>query len=191
MPTTAITRPLVTAAVSISAALTLSAPSAGAAVGADRCPGALEVPQGPAKLDQAADAIICLVNAERTSRGLSALERDADLAQAARDHSRDMAKRNYFDHTSPGGKTVGDRVRDAGYGDPGDGWRVGENLGWGTGRRAAPNALVDEWLKSPPHRKNMLKSAFEEVGVGVAQGAPNKGSDLPGATYTLNLGVIR
>ena len=191
MTTTAFTRPLITAAVSITAACSVLASSAHAAAGADVCPGALEVPTSAAMADRAADAIVCLVNAERTSRGLKALKRDSDLAQAARGHSRDMTKRNYFDHTSPGGETVGDRVRDAGYGRPGDGWKVGENLGWGTGRRAAPNALVDEWLNSPPHKKNMLNSAFRELGVGVAQGAPNKGNDLPGATYTLNLGVIR
>ncbi len=50
---------------------------------------------------------------------------------------------------------------------------------------------MDEWLDSPPHRKNMLKGSFRELGVGVAQGAPNKDGSLPGATYTLNLGVIR
>lgn len=191
MPTTAIPRPLVTAAVSITAVCSLVAAPANAATGADRCPGALEIPQDASRLDEAADAVMCLVNAERTSRGLKALKRDGDLAQAARGHSRDMTRRNYFDHTSPSGESVGDRVRDAGYGDPGDGWRVGENLGWGTGQRATPNALVDEWLNSPPHKKNMLNGAFRELGVGVAQGAPNKGNDLPGATYTLNLGVIR
>jgi len=189
--TTAITRPLLTAAVSLTAACSFSASPAHAAAGADQCPGAMDVPDSAAKVDQAADAVLCLVNAERASRGLEVLKRDGDLMQAARGHSRDMTRRNYFDHTSPGGETVGDRVRDAGYGRPGDGWRVGENLGWGTGRRAAPNALVDAWLNSPPHKKNMLNGAFREVGVGVAQGAPNKGTDLPGATYTLNLGVIR
>lgn len=191
MPTTAITRPLITAAVSITAACSLFTSSASAAAGADRCPGAMDIPDSAAKVDQAAYAMICLVNAERTSRGLRPLKGDGDLARAAREHSRDMTKRNYFDHVSPGGETVGDRIRDAGYGKPGDGWRVGENLGWGTGRRAAPNALVDEWLNSPPHKKNMLNGAFRELGVGVAQGAPNKRTDLPGATYTLNLGVIR
>ena len=191
MPTTARPRPLLTAAVSIIAGCSLFAPTAQAAAGADRCPGALEIPDAPDKLDQATDAVVCLVNAERTSRGLKSLKRDGDLAQAARGHSRDMTRRDYFDHESPGGETVGDRIREAGYGEPGDGWKVGENLGWGTGQRATPNALVDEWLNSAPHKRNMLNGAFRELGVGVSQGAPNKGNDLPGATYTLNLGVIR
>ena len=37
----------------------------------------------------------------------------------------------------------------------------------------------------------MLTGAYRELGVGVAHGAPTASTDLPGATYTLNLGVIR
>ena len=191
MLSTAITRRLTTAAVSLTAGFMLHTAPADAAQGAAQCPGALDVPTSQAQLDQAADAVTCLVNVERTSRGLKALKRDGDLAQAARGHSRDMARNHYFDHTSPDGDSVGDRIRKAGYGKPGDGWKVGENLGWGTDGRATPNALVDEWLNSPAHKKNMLTGAFREVGVGVAGGAPKASTDLPGATYTLNLGVIR
>ena len=189
--TTAITRRSLTAAVSLTAAFMLHTAPAGAAEGAGQCPGALDVPTSQAQLDTAADAVICLVNAERTSRGLKALKRDGDLAQAARGHTRDMVANHYFEHTSPNGTSVGDRIRQAGYGKPGDGWKVGENLGWGTGERATPNALVDAWLNSDGHKKNMLAGAYRELGVGVAIGAPKATTDLPGGTYTLNLGVIR
>ena len=92
---------------------------------------------------------------------------------------RDMARRNYFSHVTPGGEDLGDRLRDAGYGDPGDGWRAGENLGWGTGNRATPNSLVDEWLASPAHKGNMLERSFRELGVGVAGGAPQATDGAP------------
>ena len=132
-----------------------------------------------------------LVNAERTSRGLKALG-PTGTSRGPRAAIRGTWPRNqYFDHTSPDGDSVGDRIRRAGYGDPGDGWKVGENLGSGTGERATPNALVDAWLNSPPHKKNMLIGSFRELGVGVAGGAPKGSTALPGATYTLNLGVIR
>ena len=86
---------------------------------------------------------------------------------------------------------MGDRVREAGYGRPGDGWLVGENLGWGTGDKATPAWIVDAWLASPGHRKIMLRNDYREFGIGIAQGSP-KGSDaLPGATYTLDLGVLK
>jgi uncharacterized protein YkwD len=188
--TARLARPLISAAVSSFCLFGLLAPSAGAAQ-VERCPGSLDVPTSQEGLNNAAQAIGCLVNAERTSRGLKPLRRDGDLAQAARRHSADMARRNYFSHVTPGGEDLGDRLREAGYGDPGDGWRAGENLGWGTGNRATPASLVDEWLASDGHRRNMLKESFRELGVGVAAGAPQGDNGLPGATYTLALGVIR
>jgi uncharacterized protein YkwD len=189
--TARVARPLISAAVSSFLLFGLLASSAGAAQ-SDRCPGSLDVPASEEGLSTAANAIVCLVNAERTSRGLRALRRDGDLAEAARKHSADMARRNYFSHVTPGGQDLGDRIREAGYGDRGDAWRAGENLGWGTGNRATPASLVDEWLASAAHKRNMLQSSFREIGVGVADGAPQAtNGGLPGATYTLNLGVIR
>jgi uncharacterized protein YkwD len=185
---TSATRPLLHAAATMIAFATFSAP-AGAAEGAGSCPRAIEIPASDADLDAAAAATYCLVNAERTSRGLRPLRRDADLAKAARGHSADMVRRDYFAHVSPSGRTFKDRVREAGYGRPGQGWRAGENLGWGTQERATPNALVDAWLESSGHRRVLLSSDYREIGVGVATGAPGK--DAPGATYTLNVGVLR
>lgn len=186
-----IVRPALGATAALIAAFGLLAAPAGAAQ-AERCQGSLAIPSGQDQIDDAASAIVCLVNAERTSRGVRPLQRDGALAQAARRHASDMARRNYFSHVSPSGKTPGDRVREAGYGDPGDGWKVGEDLGWGTGQRATPNALVDAWLNSPPHRKILLEPSYRELGVGVAKGAPKEiTSGLPGATYAMDVGVIR
>ena len=192
LTTAGIARPLLRAAVSSVAVFGLLAAPAHAAKGAHRCPGAQQVPTTQEELGDAADAIVCLVNAERTSRGLKPLRRDRDLAQAARRHSSDMARRDYFSHVTPGGEDLADRLRDAGYGRSGDGWRAGENLGWGTGNHATPSSLVDQWLASPRHRDNMLERSFRELGVGVAGDAPQPTDGaLPGATYTLNLGVVR
>jgi uncharacterized protein YkwD len=170
----------------------LSAAPAQAAEGAGRCEGALTVPQSAQDLKVAAKATACLVNAERKSRGLPKLDRDSRLARAARRHSKDMVRRDYFAHTSPGGGTLKDRVRKARYADPDKGWRAGEALGWGTGQRATPNSLVDAWLASTKHREIVLARDYRELGIGVVTGAPKQGgSGLPGATYTLNTGVIR
>src|SRR4051794_40661204 len=158
--------PAMRAAVACTCIFALFAPPAGAAH-AERCPGSLDVPNGEQALNTAADALICLVNAERTDRGLRPLQRDSDLAQAARRHSADMVEHSYFAHESPSGDSVGDRVRAAGYGDPDDGWLVGENLGWGNGEKATPNWIVDAWLNSPPHRRIMLRDEYKEFGVGV------------------------
>ena len=178
------TRTLLRAAATLTTFGAFAAPA-----GAEACPGATTIPTSEAELAEAAAATSCLVNAERTQRGLPALRRDRDLADAARGHSADMVRRDYFAHTSPTGETFKDRVRAAGYGEPGAGWRAGENLGWGTGPRAAPEELVKAWLESPGHRRILLSSQYRELGIGVAGGAPKKDGSLPGATYTMNVGV--
>src|SRR4051794_4370002 len=86
--TAALARPLIAA---VSTALLLTLPEAAAAAQAERCPGSLDVPSSAAELGGAADAVVCLVNAERSSRGLEPLRRDGALAEAARKHAGDMA----------------------------------------------------------------------------------------------------
>src|SRR5437667_291448 len=39
---------------------------------------------------------------------------------------------------------------------------------------AIADSIVDGWMHSPGHRKNVLSSAFEEVGVAVAPASPQK-----------------
>jgi uncharacterized protein YkwD len=188
MLTTAdIARPLPRAAATFLLAFGLTAAPAGAA----QCPGSMDIPSSSDDMGTAAGAIVCLVNVERTSRGQPPLRRDGDLSQAARGHASEMVRSNFFAHVSPDGDSLSDRLRQAGYGRPGDGWRAGEDLGWGTGDRATPNALVDAWLASPGHRRILLSGTYREIGVGVVGGVPDPSSTgLPGATYTMDLGTI-
>jgi uncharacterized protein YkwD len=168
----------------------LTIPDAARAADAANCPGALDEP-AQATLAASAGSVTCLVNAERTRRGLHAVSRDSSLGRAARRLANDMVRRGYFAHVTPGGSTLGDRLRAAGYG-KGESWRAGEALGWGTGSLATPNSLVDEWLASPPHRRILLDPGYRELGVGIAPGAPaDTTSGLSGATYTLDFAVIR
>jgi uncharacterized protein YkwD len=192
MLTTAdISRLLFHAAATFLVAFGLIAAPAGAAQGAGGCPDSTDVPASADAIGAAAGSIVCMINVERTSRGLPALQRDGDLSQAARGHAADMSRRDYFSHVTPGGDTLSDRLRKAGYGRPGDGWYAGENLGWGSGDRATPDALVDAWLASPGHRRILLSVTYREIGVGVAGGAPNQtSSGLPSATYTMDLATI-
>lgn len=89
------------------------------------------------------------------------LEHHPALQAAARGHSRDMATRNYFDHTSPDGSTMATRVRAAGYG----GGAIGENIAAG---RATAEAVVDQWVQSPGHCSNLMSREFRYLGVGYA-----------------------
>ena len=103
--------------------------------------------------------VFTLVNEERSKHDLFPLNPDHRLTAAARDHSRDMADNDYFSHTSPDGRTVGDRVTDAGYI-----WsRVAENIARG---HTSPEAVVLGWMNSEGHRRNILSADFCDLGVG-------------------------
>ena len=86
---------------------------------------------------------------------------NASLQSAANGHSLDMAKRNYFDHRSPDGKTVSERVRARNYH-----WKfVGENLAGGD--RTVQSA-VQGWIDSPDHCRNLMDPKFVDVAVACA-----------------------
>ena len=127
-----------------------------------------------------------LVNAARALHGAPALRPDRRLARAARHHSRDMVARRYFEHVSPGGANLRDRVARTGWLRGRNRWRLAENLGWGSGSLATPDAIVDAWLNSPGHRRILLDRGLRVVGIGIEPGTP-QGS--PGATYTADFGA--
>ena len=158
-----------------------AAPAATACAAADASPDEVGIEQ----LEQ---TVLCLVNRERTSRGMSRLRSNDRLASAARKHSRDMESRKFFSHDSPGGRSVLDRVKRAGYRGGSRGLFVGENIAWGSGSYATPEEIVEGWMNSPGHRANILRREFNEIGVGVAAGAPRPVDGLPAAIYTTDFG---
>jgi uncharacterized protein YkwD len=107
--------------------------------------------------------ILAKVNAERKRAGAPPLRPNGRLDQAAQRHAQDMLARHYFAHESPEGHTVRERARDAGYD-----WRaIGENIAEG---QLSVDEVMDTWMHSPPHRKNILDRDFKELGVGLALG---------------------
>ena len=169
-------------------ALVLIVPST-AAAGPTACAAAHSSP-AEVSAAQLENTVLCLVNRERTARGLSSLRSNRRLERAARGHSRDMVERRFFSHDAPGGASLLDRVRRRGYNSRG-GMTVGENIAWGSGSYATPAGIVDSWMKSPGHRANILHRSFREIGVGVALGAPRPVTGAPAATYTTDFGARR
>lgn len=135
-----------------------------------------------------AAATLCLVNAERTSRGLAALKTDRSLERAALGHASDMVEHSYFSHSGRNGSQVADRVRATGYLRSAD-WIIGENLAWGSGSMGAPSSIVGAWMRSSGHRDNILRGGYREIGLGVVAGNPASGSG--GATYASEFGAVR
>ena len=136
---------------------------------------------------QVEQSVLCLVNAERTRRGLPRLRENDRLENAADKHSRDMVSRNFFAHDTPAGSSPSDRIKSAGYLRGARGWSVGENIAYGTGRFATPQSIVKSWMNSAGHKRNILHRGFSEIGVGVALGAPGEADR--GATYTTTFGT--
>jgi uncharacterized protein YkwD len=147
----------------------------------------------PARADAAAcpvaveAAVLCHVNAERTERGLPAVEPAGALALIAERHAGDMVARRYFAHVSPSGGTVEKRARRGGY-LTAPCYALGEDLGWAPPDVATAEAVVAAWMASPGHRSVILDRDFREGGVGVAGGAP--ASEGPGATFVLEMGAM-
>lgn len=83
------------------------------------------------------------------------------LEQASYLHSKDMLDNNYFSHTSEQGKSPGDRIKAVGYN-----WTTyGENIASGFQNE---EAVMNGWLNSPGHCKNIMGKNFKEIGVGRA-----------------------
>ncbi len=103
-----------------------------------------------------------LVNHERTSRGIPALQFDVKLRDVARAHSRDMFARGYFSHIDPDGKSPFDRMQAAGISFT----EAGENIAYAPTTILAHNGLMD----SPGHRENILNPNFHKIGIGIIDG---------------------
>jgi uncharacterized protein YkwD len=99
------------------------------------------------------------MNAVRKSNGLPALRVDFHLVRAARSHSSDMMRRQYFAHGAVAGRVVAAGAR---------GPLFGEDLAWATGINAT--WVVTRWLASPAHRAILLRPGFRRVGIGYAFG---------------------
>ncbi len=80
------------------------------------------------------------------------------LEQAALQHSTDMYRKNYFSHISSEGSNGGDRLDAIGYK-----WiAYAENIGMGY---TSEKEVVEAWVKSPSHCKNMMGKDYKEMGV--------------------------
>jgi uncharacterized protein YkwD len=163
-------------------ALALLAPAGARA--AD-CQGADAVPAAD-NLPAIGQATLCLINDQRAAHGVRALRVNARLSSASSGYSQRMVAQAFFDHKAPDGTTLVQRLTSVGYLDGGDDWVVGENIGWGQGPLSTPRAMVDAWMNSAGHRRNILSGDYAEVGLGLALGTPE--SSNWGATYTTDFG---
>jgi uncharacterized protein YkwD len=113
---------------------------------------------------QLGGSIFAATNAIRAQHGLPKLRSSRSLSAAAAEHSRDMAVRGYFAHTSANGTAFWKRIRRH-YGQRGyRHWLVGENLLWSSPNVDAGRAM-DMWMASPAHRENILDRRWRKIGL--------------------------
>ncbi len=106
--------------------------------------------------------VVELTNAERRKNGLSDLQADTQLSSVARKKSTDMQQNNYFSHTSPTYGSPFDMMRDQGVSYT----AAAENIAQG---QRTPQEVVQAWMNSEGHRKNIMNGNFTHIGVGYEQ----------------------
>lgn len=117
-------------------------------------------------------AVVCLINQQRTSRGLGALRANSHLDLSAQRWTQTLVATHQFTH----GSNFSARISAAGYD-----WSVaGENIA--TGYRTA-EAVVQAWMASPGHCRNILDPDYGAVGTGIVDAAISPYSSHP-ASWT-------
>jgi uncharacterized protein YkwD len=132
-------------------------------------------------------ATLCLLNVERRRHHLPPLRSSTDLRRMARSFAKEMVSEHFFDHTAPNGTTFRQRVKRSRYVKRARRYSAGENIGTGTPDMATPRQMVDAWMHSPGHRRNILDPKFRDIGIGVVPGSPDV-ADATGATYVTDFG---
>lgn len=129
--------------------------------------------------------VLALHNEARGARGLKPLCADPRLTSAARSHSEEMIKKDYFSHSSYNGESVGARLKRSGYKRS----IYAENIAGGSGAYGKSGYIFRLWMNSPSHKGNILDGRFRPVGVGTYTGRYKGTRDY--TMYTVDFGVRR
>lgn len=108
---------------------------------------------------QYAKQVVDLTNEKRRRNGLPDLKMDRRLSHVAQTKSQDMQRNRYFSHTSPTYGSPFDMIRDFDVSFS----TAGENIAQG---QRTPQEVVNAWMNSEGHRRNILNRNFTHIGVG-------------------------
>ena len=122
----------------------------------------ITIPAKDSKVTEYEKEVIRLVNEIRVSNGLKALKTDRELSRVARYKSQDMKDNNYFSHTSPTYGSPFQMIKSFGISYK----AAGENIAKG---QRTPQEVVNAWMNSSGHRKNILNPSFTKLGVGYVE----------------------
>ena len=123
-------------------------------------------------------AVVCLVNQQRAAHGLPALRISAKLNRSAQNWNDWMIGSGQFTH----GNNFAGRISAVGY----DWQTAGENIATGF---PTPRAVVQAWMASPDHCRNILDPSFRDIGTGVSPAAVGNWATQP-STWTNDFGLL-
>lgn len=103
-----------------------------------------------------------VINAYRKKHGLKPLKLSPELTEAAKAHSRDLAKWDRISHYGSDGSNPWDRVKKTGY----NARLAAENVGTG---QIDFNEVMRGWEESPGHNKNLLTPDAQHMGIALVQ----------------------
>ncbi|MCL5970887.1 MAG: CAP domain-containing protein [Patescibacteria group bacterium] len=116
--------------------------------------------------DISTQQLLLLTNEKRQETGVAPLTVNDNLSQAAANKASDMFGKNYWAHNAPDGTTPWVFIKGAGY----NYIYAGENLARGFNNASE---VINAWMASPEHKKNMLSSNYQNVGFAVSTGKLN------------------
>jgi hypothetical protein len=116
---------------------------------------------GQAKRSAPERLLFDLANRSRSAAGLPPLKWNTALASTANRHAERMAERKTRAHQFPGEPGLAERVALAGERFS----ALAENVAEGPGAES----IHQQWMKSPPHRENLLDAQLDSVGIAVAE----------------------
>ena len=101
-----------------------------------------------------AEEVLYFVNLEREKVGVKPLQLSPELMKAAAIRAKELPEK--FSHTRPDGSEWKTAIKIS--------YRyIGENIAAG---QRTPESVVDAWMNSEGHRKNILNPKFGKLGVG-------------------------
>ena len=123
-------------------------------------------------------SVVCLINAQRHTRGLPGLRENARLNRSAQGWTDVMVTHRDFSH----GADFAARISHVGF----DWSNVGENIATGY---STPATVVSAWMASKGHCQNILNPQYRYVGTGVS-GASIAGYSTLAGTWTQDFGLL-
>ena len=118
--------------------------------------------QQTGNLQREQEAILVATNQQRARKGLSMLKQDTKLTLAAQQYAELMMSKDQMSHTL-NGLSLPDKAKRVSY----PYRKLSENIALNT-RLDGRLVVVDQWMESKGHRKNLLTEDITDIGIGIA-----------------------